>query len=75
MKFCKGMYRIMKDKVSSLKHMEELLEDIMLEEQLHRKSYELGYDGQLCTKIPRNIVEHMMFVRGLGICRKGMSCL
>lgn len=45
MKYCIGMSQIMKDKVSFLKHMEELRVDIMWEEKLCGSSYELGYGG------------------------------
>lgn len=75
MKFYISMYQIIKDKVSSLKHMEELLEDIMLDKRLHRRSYEMGYGGQLCTNIPSNIVGHVMSVRGMGSCCEEMNYL
>lgn len=64
----------MNDKVSSWKHVEELLEEIMREEK-RRISYGLVYGGQLCTQILRNIVGHAMFVKGLGGRREGMNFL
>lgn len=63
----------MKDKVSSMKHMEELLEDIMMEKKLCRRSYELGCGVQLCTKIRRSIIGHAMSIRGLESHCGGMN--
>lgn len=73
MKFGTSMYQIINKKLSSLNHMEELVKDIIREEGLHRRSYVLGYGGLLCRSILRNIVENVIFSRGLGGHHEGMN--
>jgi len=60
MKYYVGMSQIMNDKESSLNHMEELLEEIMREEKLRRRSYESGYGGELYIRIQSIIASHVM---------------
>lgn len=75
MNYCIGMSQIMKEKESLMKHMEEWREDVMQEEKLRRGSYELGYGGQLCIRIPRITIGHVMFVSKWAGHREGMNFL
>jgi len=53
--------------------MDELWEDIMWEDKLHKRSYEQEYGDQLCIRIPRIIAGHAMSIREWGAHRKGMN--
>lgn len=40
-----------------------------------QKMLRVGYGGQLCTRILRNIVGRAMYINGSGSHREGMNCL